>query len=127
MEANPDERVGGHVATDGSNTSLEPMFNFRSLAAVIGDEDKGHESEHVEDASPQPEGSSSAAPSVNQTPAEPAKAEPVAGAGAEDHSTSVETKQEANVQQDSDVNLQLPKELETRSVEITTANPQAPS
>lgn len=33
------------------NSNLEPMLNFRSLAAVIGEEDKGgHESEHIEDA-----------------------------------------------------------------------------
>ncbi|KAJ5081993.1 hypothetical protein N7532_011036 [Penicillium argentinense] len=63
MENTPDERLG-HATTDGSNTSTEPMFNFRSLAAVIGDEEKGNESEHVEDTSNQPreEGSSSATP-----------------------------------------------------------------
>jgi len=47
---------------DGSNVSsaavtpaanLEPMFNFRSLAAMIGEEDKfGGGNEHIEDASP---------------------------------------------------------------------------
>lgn len=34
-----------------NTTNLEPMLNFRSLAAVIGEEDKpGHESEHIEHA-----------------------------------------------------------------------------
>ena len=31
---------------------LEPMLNFRSLAAMIGEEDKGRESEHIEHAEP---------------------------------------------------------------------------
>lgn len=43
---------GEHIGTGGpaaGNPSLEPMFNFRSLAAVIGDEDKHNTSaEHVE-------------------------------------------------------------------------------
>lgn len=35
----------------GGGTNLEPMLNFRSLAAVIGEEDKGgHASEHIEHA-----------------------------------------------------------------------------
>ena len=42
-----------HGAFPGSNTppgssSLEPMFNFRSLAAMIGDEDKTGDSSHLE-------------------------------------------------------------------------------
>lgn len=43
---NPDTGSGS------SNPALEPMFNFRSLAAVIGDEEKSNgiaEAEHVED------------------------------------------------------------------------------
>ncbi|KAJ5658102.1 uncharacterized protein N7484_001751 [Penicillium longicatenatum] len=113
METTPDERPTGHVSADGSNTSLEPMFNFRSLAAVIGDEDKDHESEHVENATQDAEGSSSATPSVHQPTADPAKPEPTPIV-----STKVDS--EGSVS---------PKELETRSVEISapTANPEATS
>ncbi|KAJ5628330.1 hypothetical protein N7490_010558 [Penicillium lividum] len=115
MEQTPDERPAGHVSPDGSNTSLEPMFNFRSLAAVIGDEEKNHESEHVENAAkPDAEGSSSATPSVHQPTADPAKPEfnPVV-------STHV----------DPERGSALPKEVETRSVEIPapTANTEATS
>lgn len=112
MEANPEERTGSHIAADGSNTSLEPMFNFRSLAEVIGDEEKGNESEHVEDTSAhsRTEGSSSATPSVNQPSADPAKTEPAPAAipqvEVEDSSSGMS-----------------PKELETRSVEITGTAP----
>ncbi|KAL1303373.1 hypothetical protein AAFC00_006770 [Neodothiora populina] len=34
--------------TPGNGAGLEPMFNFRSLAAMIGDEEKQRESEHNE-------------------------------------------------------------------------------
>lgn len=46
------ESVSGSALHDPmSNTPpLEPMFNFRSLAAMIGDEEKGEGSAHVEDA-----------------------------------------------------------------------------
>ncbi|KAJ5127479.1 hypothetical protein N7448_008258 [Penicillium atrosanguineum] len=112
MEANPDERTGSQIAADGSNTSLEPMFNFRSLAEVIGDEEKGHESEHVEDSSapPKAEGSSSATPSVNQPSADPLEAE----------SKSAVIPQ---VEIEDSSHGMLPKELETRSVEITGTTP----
>ncbi|KAJ5092203.1 hypothetical protein NUU61_007073 [Penicillium alfredii] len=116
-ETNADDRSGEHVSGEGG--TVEPMFNFRSLAAIIGDEDKGDESaEHVEDTSGQPraEGSSSnAAPSVHQPPVDAIKSEAAPGlepsvALQGDHSTS-------------------PKELETRSVEIIdpTPHPEAPS
>jgi len=111
MEANPEERTGSHVAADGSNTSLEPMFNFRSLAEVIGDEEKGNESGHVEDTSHlKAEGSLSATPSVNQHLADPAKTEPEPAAFPQvkvgDSSSGMSS-----------------KELETRSVEITSTAP----
>ncbi|KAJ5180407.1 hypothetical protein N7492_003617 [Penicillium capsulatum] len=122
METNAEE-PSGSVPVDGSNPSLEPMFNFRSLAAVIGDEDKSHDSEHVEDASAQPEGSSSATPSVNQPPADAPKAD----ADAQNPPVHVDNQQTMPVQQNTETNIQLPKELETRSVEVTASNPQAPS
>lgn len=116
MENTPDERTGSHVTTDGSNTSLEPMFNFRSLAEVIGDEEKGNESEHVEDAQHNTGGSSSATPSVHQA-VDSAHPElmPVASPPIDIHGHGPSG--------------MLPKELETRSVEITSpaANPETTS
>ncbi|KAJ5677416.1 uncharacterized protein N7477_003049 [Penicillium maclennaniae] len=112
MEATADERTGSHLTADGSNTSLEPMFNFRSLAEVIGDEEKSQEADYVEDTSvfPKAEGSSSATPSVHQPSADPEKTE----------------SQPASIPQveveDSSHGM-LPKELETRSVEITGTTP----
>jgi len=106
MENTPEERTG-HSAEGSTNS--EPMFNFRSLAAVIGDEEKGDEStEHVEDTSnnPRAEGSSSAAPSVHQ-PSTEATETPI-----------IESYNEAH-----DDTGSLPKELETRSVEITSSPP----
>lgn len=40
------------MPTGGSNPTIEPMFNFRSLAAMIGEEDKVRENEHIETAGP---------------------------------------------------------------------------
>ncbi|RLL99780.1 SNF1-interacting protein [Aspergillus turcosus] len=100
-------------AYDGNASSTEPLFNFRSLAAVIGDEDKGGETaEHVEDASSKPsvEGpASSPAPVADEMPSQStAPADPIAvGTVAEDR------------------DCLMPKELETRSVEITSATRNA--
>lgn len=105
METTPEERTG-HSA-DGS-TNSEPMFNFRSLAAVIGDEEKVDESaEHVENTlnKSQVEGSSSAAPSVHHPLTETLEPLPV-----------IESRAETPGDPGS-----LPKELETRSVEITNS------
>lgn len=45
---------GPPATFSGSGTpppgSLEPMFNFRSLAAMIGEDEKGNDSAHIEDA-----------------------------------------------------------------------------
>jgi hypothetical protein len=118
IENTPEERTGSHPAAD-SNTSLEPMLNFRSLAAVIGDEEKMDESaEHVEDTSnkPQAEGSSSsAAPSVHQPPT--------------DASPETAPVVESHTEAEDDHAGMLPKELETRSVEITSPSrrPEATS
>ncbi|OQD79498.1 hypothetical protein PENANT_c049G10906 [Penicillium antarcticum] len=111
IDNTPEERTGSHPAAD-SNTSLEPMLNFRSLAAVIGHEEKVDESaEHVEDTAnkPQAEGSSSsAAPSVHQPPtdASPEKA------------PAVESRTET---EDDHADIHS-KELETRSIEITNSS-----
>lgn len=122
MEGNAGDRSGGHMSADGSNTSLEPLFNFRSLAAVIGDEEKGHEPEHVEDTMQRAEGSSSAAPSVHQP------SDDAVGKDSDPTKTDAtpEVKDPVEVQ-DSPGGI-LPKELETRSVEIThEANTEATS
>ena len=115
MENTPEERPVAHASNDGNNASLEPLFNFRSLAAVIGDEEKSHESEHVENAAPtQAEGPSSATPSVHQVSADSAAPEPVPS---------------VNKQSTSEGDSSMPKELETQSVEITnsTTNPETTS
>ncbi|KAJ5204107.1 uncharacterized protein N7498_004986 [Penicillium cinerascens] len=93
MEANPEERTGSHIAADGSNTSLEPMFNFRSLAEVIGDEEKGYESEH--------------STSPRQTL----------------QKQSQRLQQPPQVEVEDSSSGMSPKELETRSVEITGTVP----
>ncbi|KAE8141462.1 protein sip5 [Aspergillus pseudotamarii] len=114
---------GDHAGTtEGNGSSTEPLFNFRSLAAVIGDEDKRDESaEHVENASSIPQAEGSASRSVL----------PVDHA----HTDDSVSKADATAPAGSEFALQesqgysIPKELETRSVEITdsTGNPQATS
>jgi hypothetical protein len=122
MEGNAGDRSGGHMSADASNTSLEPLFNFRSLAAVIGDEEKGHEPEHVEDAMQQAEGSSSAAPSVHQPSAD------AVGKDSDPTKTDATPDVKAPVEVQGSPGGILPKELETRSVEITNeANTEATS
>jgi hypothetical protein len=112
METTPDDRTPGHGTADGSNTSLEPMFNFRSLAAVIGDEEKGNESEHVEDASHyHGEGSSSANPSLHQPSSDTGNVEPI-------EPTTVPNPPVEDKEKEGSKDIS-PKELETRSVEIT--------
>lgn len=122
MEANAGERGSGHVTADGSNPSLEPLFNFRSLAAMIGDEEKSYQSEHVEDTTQPVEGSSSATPSVHQPSADAARSD------SDPAKTEIPPATKAPVEaQDSPGGIS-PKELETRSVEIThEANTEATS
>ncbi|KAI9934417.1 hypothetical protein ASPWEDRAFT_30799 [Aspergillus wentii DTO 134E9] len=99
VESTSEDHIG---ATNGNHSSTEPMFNFRSLAAVIGDEDKGDESaEHVEHTAPKPVAESSAS---NATPAD----------------SSATAAVEPSVVLPESL---MPKELETRSVEITNTNP----
>ena len=111
-----DEHSSAHPTTaEGSQPSTEPMFNFRSLAAVIGneDEDKGGEpAEYVEHTSTIPEAEGSA-----NAPVVP-KAVPDGG-----HTTNMEQTRETVPEHRECI---MPKELETRSVEITgtTSNPE---
>jgi hypothetical protein len=106
------ESTDDRAATGDGNQSMEPMFNFRSLAAVIGDEDKRDESaEHVEH-SPEPQTNEGGSSSDTSPPAgqastngpDPGKTEATeAGESAQESHTSP-----------------MPKELETRSVELTS-------
>lgn len=115
VEQTGDDRIGSYTPADGSNSSLEPMFNFRSLAAVIGDEDKRDESiEHVEDTSSKQKAESSAAsaPSENQISAQSPEI---------DHIMPL---QQTAVPQESRECL-IPKELETNSIEITNTTSKA--
>ncbi|BDD57896.1 SNF1-interacting protein [Monascus purpureus] len=117
VEQNADERVSPYSSADGSSASLEPMFNFRSLAAMIGDEDKPTESaEHTEEIASKPEVGSSASsfPSDNQSPPRLPQLEL-------EHITPL---QESMVSQENRECL-IPKELETSSIEITNATPNA--
>lgn len=60
MESTSGERLDSGTPPNGAS-SIEPMFNFRSLAAVIGDEEKnGASSEHVEGTVHGPEAEDSA-------------------------------------------------------------------
>ncbi|EKV11168.1 Protein sip5 [Penicillium digitatum] len=111
METTPEDGAIGAAAGDGNTGSSEPMYNFRSLAAVIGDEEKVDDStEHVEDTSKKPQterSSSSATPSIHQ---------PFSDVNPESThiiESRVECRDHSGI---------LPKELETRSVEITNSS-----
>lgn len=99
VESGTDERGAGG---DGNHASLEPMFNFRSLAAVIGDEEKRDEPaehvEHTQTSRPTEEGSAS--------------------------DSNPRDSGEANQTQGNHESL-TPKELETKSVEITNTTSNA--
>ncbi|KAE8350765.1 protein sip5 [Aspergillus coremiiformis] len=104
---------GDHAgATDGNGSATEPLFNFRSLAEVIGDEDKGDEAaEHVEDTSLRSQAEGSA--SRSRLPV---------GQEHSDHSVSrVDSiaMAEPEIMLEESQNYLIPKEVETRSVEIT--------
>ncbi|KKK16440.1 hypothetical protein P175DRAFT_0505594 [Aspergillus ochraceoroseus IBT 24754] len=100
---------------EGTSSSTEPLFNFRSLAAVIGDDEKGEEpAEHIEDTTSQvtPKGPISAS-------APPSSEPPASGSG-------VVVEKELQVEENQE--CYMPKKLEARSVEITeTRNPEATS
>ncbi|KAB8216407.1 protein sip5 [Aspergillus novoparasiticus] len=114
---------GDHTGTtEGNGSSTEPLFNFRSLAAVIGDEDKRDESaEHVENTSSSPQAEGSTSRSVL----------PVDHAHTEDtvFNADAATPAGSEFALPESQGYLIPKELETRSVEIadSTGNPQATS
>lgn len=91
-----------HGANGDSSASSEPMFNFRSLAAVIGDEDeKGEQAEQTEHVEHRPSESASSDATAKPNGAEITE----------------------NVRQSEQRECIMPKELETRSVEITGTHP----
>ncbi|GKZ37871.1 SNF1-interacting protein [Aspergillus brasiliensis] len=91
-------------SAEGAGSFAEPLYNFRSLAAVIGDEEKGDEApEHVEE--------TPSKPNVDGSASDP----PVAEASVAEPATTTEAKVPMDEQRDS----LMPKELETKSVEIT--------
>ncbi|KAL4883632.1 hypothetical protein BJY04DRAFT_22314 [Aspergillus karnatakaensis] len=106
VESMAEEHGGPSQAHEGTSSSAEPLFNFRSLAAVIGDEDKTDESaEHVED-------------TTGQTPSDGSTSKtsiPTSESSAPTPDVSVE--EAAKVEENRD--HLIPKELEARSVEIT--------
>lgn len=110
VESTADEHA---TTADGSQQATEQMFNFRSLAEVIGDEDKAGEPtelvEHMPTKSEQPEGSGS-----NDAPAAAPKSMT---------QEVLDARYTASVEHASVTVPELPKELETRSVEITNTTP----
>ncbi len=48
MDPGSSQAMTGSNTPSGGGAGTEPMFNFRSLAAMIGDKEKGEESVHVE-------------------------------------------------------------------------------
>lgn len=119
VEATDEHNSTYPTTAEGSQPSTEPMFNFRSLAAVIGDEDEdkgGEPAEHVEHTStvPEAEGSANAPAAPKATPQEVSDGGNTVGV--EQTSETVPEHRECI----------MPKELETRSVEITgtTPNPE---
>ncbi|KAL4902508.1 hypothetical protein BDW74DRAFT_157930 [Aspergillus multicolor] len=100
VESMSEEPGSSSQPHEGTSSSAEPLFNFRSLAAVIGDEDKpGEAAEHVENTAPH-------ATSENPSLTAPLDESPA--------STS------STVQENSPMIPSLVhKEVEARSVEIT--------
>ena len=115
------------VGPDGNTSSTEPMFNFRSLAEVIGDEEKGDEAEHVERTSSKPdeEGSASTANAYAYAHAHAHAPSPEQQfVDCTESPATSETKPAQNGHGDG----VRPKELEARSVEITSpGHAEAPS
>lgn len=102
---NPDSGEGS------SNPALEPMFNFRSLAAVIGDEEKANgvaeHAEHVEDAAQQ-QSSTKSIPTISKTP-------PIE----DQNSTTSPMNTQSPIPSQDAVHSIAPKELNAHSVEVS--------
>lgn len=108
VESTPEEPGASTLHGEGASSSAEPLFNFRSLAAVIGDEEKADESaEHVEDTTSRTtlEGSASHTPGDLAPTSESLASK---SSAAVEKGSTLEENQECMV----------PKEVEARSVEI---------
>ncbi|KAL2814759.1 hypothetical protein BJX63DRAFT_431152 [Aspergillus granulosus] len=107
VESMSEEPGSSSQTGEGTSSSMEPLFNFRSLAAVIGDEDKPDDSpEHIEDTTTLPSKSELSAANTTAPASEPST--PKADTAVQEGS-KIEENQES----------MLPKEVEARSVEIT--------
>lgn len=106
---NPDSGEGS------SNPALEPMFNFRSLAAVIGDEEKtngvAEHAEHVEDAAQQ-QSSTTSIPTISKTP-------PIEDAIHHHNTTTPPIDTQSPPHSQDSVHGIAPKELKAHSVEVS--------
>jgi hypothetical protein len=100
IESGAGDQIGSGTPSNGTNPALEPMFNFRSLAAVIGDEEKAGAAEHVED-TVQPPAGTSAAPAVETKPSTSEGPVPVESQPPQEHRPEF-----------------IPKELGAHSVEV---------
>ncbi|GAD95984.1 C2H2 zinc finger protein [Paecilomyces variotii No. 5] len=117
VESTSGEHIGS-AGPGGSNTSLEPMFNFRSLAAVIGDEDKHDASaQHVENTVSEQQAESSG----SHVPGESGSLEKTAPEFDKVQSIPNGIRPAPNLAHENGDNL-ASKELEANSVEIMGAN-----
>ncbi|PWY71466.1 C2H2 zinc finger protein [Aspergillus heteromorphus CBS 117.55] len=107
VESMSGDHAAPHSSTEGASSFAEPMFSFRSLAAVIGDEDKPEDAtEHVEDTLSNPTAEGSAyhpAPMTNDD------------APSSEEAPAAESSAPPREQGDT----LMPKEVESQSVEIT--------
>ncbi|KAL6239401.1 protein sip5 [Aspergillus navahoensis] len=103
------EEPGVSSQHEGTSSSAEPLFNFRSLAAVIDDEDKPDQAaEHVEDTAPHTTSEGSTASAANTTA--PADEPQVSTSGtAVEKGPRIEESRECLIH----------KEVEAQSVEVT--------
>ncbi|KAL1967014.1 hypothetical protein VTN77DRAFT_3538 [Rasamsonia byssochlamydoides] len=115
VESASGEHIGSSTPPNGANPALEPMFNFRSLAAMIGDEKGDGAAEHVEDA-PQAENSAAAEAKPSNSENVAVESQPQQDQPQQDQPQQDQPQQDQPPQED--VGL-VPKELAANSVEIT--------
>ena len=107
--------AGNTDTAAGSSDPLEPMFNFRSLAAVIGDEEKSNglaeHAEHVEDAAQQ-QSSTTSIPTISQNP-------PTEDAAHHRDTTTPPIDTRSPLSSQAPTHSMAPKELNAHSVEVS--------
>lgn len=69
LESGTGEQSASEPQPSDANSATEPMFNFRSLASVIGDEEKAEAAEHVENSVQQSSATNSSTAEVAETEA----------------------------------------------------------